>query len=154
MKRARRGQDLFLSGGLLLSRGSGHGGHHEGIAAQAVAHGGGGGHSGVSVDSGSHSGGVVVDGGSHSGGVVVDSGSGVVGEGGGEDLLLVILLHQLNLLGVGGGGDVNGLEGGGLVLDGGLGQGVDGVVVGRGDHHGGLGGHSKAETDNQSLHTG
>ena len=65
--------------------------------------------------------------------------------------LLVLLLDQLNLLGVGGGGGVHGLEGGGLELDGGLGQGVDGVVVGRGDDHGALGGNSQAESNNLNM---
>ena len=52
-----------------------------------------------------------------------------------QDIVAVVSLLQLNQLGVGGGGGIHGLEGGGLVVDGVLGNGgdsVDGVGSGIG----------------------
>ena len=62
-------------------------------------------------------------------------GGDVLGRSGHQDIVAVVGLLQLNQLGVSRGGGVHGLEGGGLVVDGVLrhgGDGVDGVGSGVG----------------------
>merc|ERR1712055_165527 len=78
--------------------------------------------------------------------VVSDGNGGGVGDildGGGQDLLLMLSLLQFDLDGIGGGGDIHGLKGGSFVLDGGLGNGGDGVnsvaETGVGKNHTGVG---------------
>ena len=54
-------------------------------------------------------------------------GGDILGRSGHQDIVAVVSLLQLNQLGVGGGGGIHGLEGGGLVVDGLLGNGGDSV---------------------------
>ena len=54
-------------------------------------------------------------------------GGDVLDRPGHEDIIAVLSLLQLNQLGVGGGGGIHGLEGGGLVVDGLLGNRGDSV---------------------------
>ena len=54
-------------------------------------------------------------------------GGDVLGRSGHQDIVAVVCLLQLNQLGVGGGGGIHGLEGGGLVVDGLLSHGGDGM---------------------------
>ena len=54
-------------------------------------------------------------------------GGDVLGRSRHQDIVAVVSLLQLNQLGVSGGGGVHGLEGGGLVVDGMLSHGRDGV---------------------------
>merc|ERR1719508_441959 len=92
--------------------------------------------------------------------VISDGNGGGVGDifdGGGQDLLLMLSLLQFNLDGIRRGGDIHGLEGGSFVLDGGLGNGGDGVnsvaETGVGKHHTGVGSGNGKGKDDQELHS-